>query len=83
MVFVTEKIVSLQTNKQFLNTYKLSIMENYPILSNEECIWLDLPDDYEFDVDVCLSSIYLQRMVSENPAIEELIKEFDCDIIIE
>ena len=58
-------------------------MENYPILSNEECIWLDLPDDYEFDVDVCLSSIYLQRMVSENPAIEELIKEFDCDIIIE
>lgn len=83
MVFVTEKIVSLQTNKLILNTYKQSIMENYPILSNEECIWLDLPDDYEFDVDVCLSSIYLQRMVSENPAIEELIKKFDCDIIIE
>ena len=83
MVFVTEKIVSLQTNKQFLNTYKQSIMENYAILSNEECIWLDLPDDYEFDVDVCLSTIYLQRMVSENPAIEELINEFDCDIIIE
>lgn len=83
MVFIAEKIVSLQTNMQFLNTYKQSIMENYPILSNEECIWLDLPDDYEFDVDVCLSTIYLQRMVSENPAIEELIREFDCDIIIE
>ena len=58
-------------------------MENYPILSNEDSVWLDLPDDYVFDVDVCISSIYLERMVAENPNIEDLIKDLDCDLVIE
>lgn len=58
-------------------------MENYPILSNEECIWLDLPDDYECDVDLCISDLNLKRMVMENPDIEVLIKKLDCDLVIE
>ena len=59
------------------------MIKEYPILINEDYAWLDLPDDVGWDIDICMASLDLDKLIYINPEILDLIYELDCYMVVE
>ena len=57
--------------------------QDYKIRSNGECVWMEIPEDEKWNIDVNLANRNLQDVVAEEPAVMDLIEAFGCDIVVD
>lgn len=61
--------------------------KEYPILTNRESVWLDIPDDapieVRWDIDIYTASLDLRRAMWKVPFVKHLIEQFNCNLVVE
>lgn len=76
----------MQTNTNKVKTFndiEKEMIKDYPILTNEDSVWLDVPEDQDWDIDVFMAEWRLKEMVYYNPIIMYVIELFDCELEVE
>lgn len=57
--------------------------QDYKIRSNGECVWMEIPEDEKWDIDVNMACRGLENVIAEEPAVMDLIEAFGCDIVVD
>lgn len=55
----------------------------YPVLTNEQSIWLDIPDDEIWDIDISIAMMNFEYLILEEPAVRNMIKDLKFDLVVE
>ena len=55
----------------------------YPVLTNEQSIWLDIPDDEIWDIDISIAMMNLEYLILEESSIRNMIKDLQFDLVVE
>ena len=55
----------------------------YPVLTNEQSIWLDIPDDEIWDIDISIAMMNFEYLILEEPAVRNMIKDLQFDLVVE